>query len=115
MNIPLATDIALHLKAELPHLIRQATQLSRPDLAELHDAIAGLLDVIDLDQVRRDRQATQTQTTPKREARGWYEYSYKTRDGKRYGPYCYFRYWSGGKKKSRYIGKALARPLMGPY
>lgn len=105
MNLPQEKEFQPHSQVNLGELIRQATRLSRAQLGEFRDAIAALLDagVIDLDQARQDRE---TQTNPKPDAKGWYEHVYKDRNGKRYGPYCYFRYRSGGKKKSTYIGKA---------
>jgi hypothetical protein len=97
-------SIALEFQAEqnISGLIREAAKLNRGDLLELRDAILGLLDaqVIDLDSERLERKsATQQQ------AQGWYELSYKSKNGKKHGPYKYFRYRTGGKKKSTYLGK----------
>lgn len=110
MNLPQRKEFQPQSSVNFGDLVRQATRLSRAQLSELRDAIEALmaLDVIDLDQARQDRE---TQTNPKPDAKGWYEHVYKNRGGKRYGPYCYFRYRTGGKKKSTYIGKALATPL----
>jgi hypothetical protein len=90
-------------------LIQSAAVLARDDLLELKAAIDALLvatepppKIIDLDDAR-DR--LRPEPPAKRSAQGWIETSSKTVKGKRYGPYKYLRWYQGGVKKSKYLGK----------
>ena len=86
-------------------LIQQAATLARDDLLELKAAIDALVratEPIDLDQERERRRP---EAKAKRSAQGWIETSCKTVKGKRYGPYKYLRWYQGGIKKSKYLGK----------
>jgi hypothetical protein len=89
------------------HLIQSAAVLARDDLLELKAAIDALLVatepiVIDLDDERERRRP---EAKPKRSAAGWTETTYKIVNGKKYGPYRYLRWYQGGSKKSKYLGK----------
>jgi hypothetical protein len=72
--------------------------LSEADLLKLQAAIEQLLEPVAPPPI---------ETSPKHEAQGWFEFVYKTKGDKRYGPYRYYRWYQDGKKKSRYVGKAI--------
>jgi hypothetical protein len=99
---------ALKQSSPIEHLVQQAANLTRSDLLELQAAIEALAvatepQVIDLDEARKERRET-TSAAPAT-PRGWIETSYKTVNGKTYGPYRYLRYRHGNTKKSTYLGK----------
>lgn len=96
-------------------LIQSAATLPRDDLLALKQAIDALViatqpmtlgrsETIDLDE-ERERRRPEAKAKEKRSADGWIETSYKSSNGKRYGPYRYLRWWQGGVKKSKYLGR----------
>lgn len=104
---------ALKQPSPIEHLVQQAANLTRSDLLELQAAIEALAvatepQVIDLDEARKERREATgaAPSTPK----GWIETSYKTINGKTYGPYRYLRYRHGATKKSTYLGKVTGGP-----
>ena len=90
-------------------LIRDAAQLDRTDLLELQNAIAQMVgpaprdNLIKLDEYRTPAPPAPQPTKPG--SGGWIENQYKTINGKKYGPYRYYRYWDGSIKRSKYLGK----------
>jgi hypothetical protein len=104
---------ALKQSSPIEHLVQQAANLTRSDLLELQAAIDALAvatepQIIDLDEARKERReaTSAAPATPK----GWIETSYKTVNGKTYGPYRYLRYRHGATKKSTYLGKVTGGP-----
>jgi hypothetical protein len=100
---------ALKIASPIDALINGAANLSRADLLQLQDAIAGLVQatepqIINLDEEREERRG-QSPTSAPAKPTGWFEISYKKVNGKSYGPYKYLRYRHGGRKKSTYMGK----------
>lgn len=83
-------------------IARSATAWSRDELEEMRAIVNGLLEALDtesaLDKLDQGDQRKQ------RGPRGGAYYEDKFIKGS--GPYRYLRYWSGGKRKSVYVGKA---------
>lgn len=79
-------------------------QLDRPELEELADMVAALLEDLTEDEETDDQVDDDggSAKASKQAARGHVEA--KTING--CGPYLYLRYWSGKTLKSKYIGKA---------
>lgn len=91
-------------KTPFETITRNLVALSRPELEELADMVAALLDA----QEAEEEAPTYTSTTGKavtvngkRGAKGHIEA--KVING--FGPYLYLRYWHGGHLRSKYLGK----------
>lgn len=77
-------------------------QLTRGELAELADIVAALLAATEEEDDDDDQVEALDDKADRPAAKGHIEL--KTING--CGPYQYLRYWSGGRLRSKYIGKA---------
>lgn len=86
-------------------LIKLASGLSTGELQLLVDAIQGLLDAR-AGENGAVRVQDGDETTEKRTLTTDKQGSFEHKLIKGYGPYLYLRWWSGGKHRSTYLGKA---------
>jgi len=107
---PQPEKFRVHPKPETPktrtlnldELIRAAYHLDHPDLLKLMSAIQGLLEALESEEFRVQQEATMLKTRTLNEQHG----SFELKLINNCGPYLYLRWWSGGKHRSTYIGKA---------
>lgn len=89
----------------LDEAIRAAHQLSDEDLPRLQAAIAGLMEAREIEKFR-GQEEVETPETRTLNQRSGQSGSFELKMINKCGPYKYLRYWSGGKHRSVYLGKA---------
>lgn len=89
----------------LESIIRLASGLSTEELQLLADATQGMLEAragAGKLRVQDSAETTENRTLNPKTQRG----SFERKSINNCGPYLYLRWWSGGKRRSTYLGKA---------
>ena len=103
-----ASDRKSHRTLGLNELIQAAYQLPRSQMQTLADALQGMLEAWEAaDEVREQKEDKPLEIrTLKRSKSASMRGHFELKMINGCGPYAYLRWWSGGKHRSAYLGKA---------
>lgn len=87
-------------KTKTAKLLPELADWTLEDLRDLQSALATLIEKTESEEEQERAKAAASN------ADTGIELKWITRNGKRYGPYRYERWWENGKHKSRYLGRA---------